>query len=68
MKGAGDLGRQSALLKVQRPPAEGIFRRDRLFQRLEASGGAPAVWISGPAGSGKTALASSYLETKGVPR
>lgn len=45
----------------------GIVYRERLFTLLDQGGEKPLFWISGPGGSGKTTLVSSYLETRGVP-
>ncbi len=38
--------------------------RDRLFARLDGTPGRTVAWISGPAGSGKTTLAASYVEAR----
>ncbi|OGU18362.1 MAG: hypothetical protein A2076_05385 [Geobacteraceae bacterium GWC2_53_11] len=45
----------------------GIVQRERLFRLLENSSNKPVKWISGPGGSGKTTLVSSYLETRKLP-
>ncbi|MFC1844377.1 BTAD domain-containing putative transcriptional regulator [Thermodesulfobacteriota bacterium] len=50
--------------KVQRPSASKILKRKRLFRRLDASRKCTLVWVSGPAGSGKTNLVSSYIEDR----
>ena len=50
--------------KVTRPLCSGIFPRTRLFSLLDELRNKPALWISGPPGSGKTALVSSYAEQK----
>jgi LuxR family maltose regulon positive regulatory protein len=48
--------------KLARPVAGGLIPRPRLFARLDRG---PAVtWLCGPPGSGKTALAASYLEAR----
>lgn len=46
--------------------AAGLVRRERLFRLLDHAG-KPVQWISGPGGSGKTTLVSSYLESRGTP-
>ncbi|HEB70789.1 MAG TPA: hypothetical protein ENI88_14410, partial [Desulfobulbus sp.] len=50
--------------KVTRPLCSGIFPRARLYGLLDQLRNKPALWISGPPGSGKTALISSYIEQK----
>jgi LuxR family maltose regulon positive regulatory protein len=56
----------SALLaKIARPQASGILQRERLFQTLDqALNSSSSFWITGPPGSGKTALVASYLESR----
>jgi DNA-binding SARP family transcriptional activator len=44
-----------------------IVQRERLFCLLEKSSEKPVKWISGPGGSGKTTLVSSYLESRQLP-
>lgn len=56
-----------SLAKVSRPRARGVSRRERLFQALDAARAHPAVWITGPAGSGKTTLISSYIDERRLP-
>ncbi len=53
------------IAKITRPTAEGAIRRERLFRRLDEAGNRPLTWICGPPGSGKTVLASSYVEARG---
>jgi len=55
------------LAKISRPRTVGALERTRLFRVLDASRKFPVTWITGPAGSGKTTLVSSYLESSGVP-
>ncbi|HHD63481.1 MAG TPA: hypothetical protein ENK96_03745 [Desulfobulbaceae bacterium] len=50
--------------KITRPLCNDIFPRTRLYTRLDQLLDKPALWISGPPGSGKTALVSSYIEQK----
>ena len=45
----------------------GIVQRERLFHLLEVNSEKPVKWVSGPGGSGKTTLVSSYLETRKLP-
>jgi len=48
--------------KLVRPRLQGVFPRDRLFRVLADQQKMAAVWVCGPAGSGKTTLINSYLE------
>ncbi|MBW1804437.1 MAG: hypothetical protein JRJ85_27350 [Deltaproteobacteria bacterium] len=59
--------RRRALAKITRPNLPDVFPRKRLFDRLDHLRSRPAVWISGPAGCGKTTLVASYLEARGLP-
>lgn len=54
---------EGPLAKLSPPDAAGLVPRPRLFARLDAA--PPAVWLTGPAGSGKTALLASYLAEGG---
>jgi len=51
--------------KLTRPQAHATVVRERIFQRLEAPG-LQWTWIAAPAGSGKTTLASSWVEERGL--
>lgn len=42
----------------------GIVQRERLFSLLDRRSDKPVKWISGPGGSGKTTLVSSFLESR----
>jgi len=53
--------------KISLPVFGGTFPRKRLFRLLDKAGKRPIVWISGPAGCGKTTLASTYLLARKVP-
>ena len=53
--------------KVIRPILRDVFPRKRLFILLDQMRKQSAIWVSGPAGSGKTTLVNSYLETRGIP-
>lgn len=56
--------RPVSLSKTTRPTPPGVIARERLFTLLDRRRRAPVVWVSGPPGSGKTTLVSSYLESK----
>jgi len=53
--------------KLSRPAATGVVRRSRLFAELDASLDSKVIWISSPAGSGKTTLVSSYIDESALP-
>lgn len=53
--------------KLIRPRPHGVLPRTRLFERLDGLRGHKIVWITAPAGAGKTMLLSSYLETRRLP-
>jgi len=55
------------LAKITRPTASKVIMRSRLFRRMKNGCSSPILWISGPAGSGKTTLASSYIESQQLP-
>lgn len=52
--------------KLVRPRLHGIYPRSRLFNVLSDRDGTSAVWVCGPAGSGKTTLVNSYLDSKSI--
>ena len=53
--------------KVTRPILTEVFPRKRLFSLLDRMRRRPIIWVSGPAGSGKTTLVSSYIDTFQFP-
>jgi ATP/maltotriose-dependent transcriptional regulator MalT len=53
--------------KVIRPIPTEFFARNRLFSLLDQMRENPVIWVSGPAGCGKTTLVTSYLETREIP-
>ncbi len=52
--------------KITRPTVSGVFQRERLFRLLDDGRKRTVVWVSGPAGSGKTTLVSSYLDARNL--
>ena len=52
--------------KITRPHYARVLPRTRLIDLLD-NRHQPLVWVNGPPGAGKTALASSYLEAKNLP-
>lgn len=58
---------QSSVAKITRPKASGALSRERLFRLLDGRRNEPITWIEGPAGSGKTTLVASYLDTRRLP-
>ncbi len=53
--------------KVTRPVVSKAYIRKTLFRLLDEGIRHKAVWISGPPGSGKTTLVSSYIESRDLP-
>ena len=51
----------SSLAKITCPKSTGAVVRKRLFRLLDTGRKKPVIWVSGPAGSGKTTVVSSYL-------
>jgi DNA-binding SARP family transcriptional activator len=55
------------IAKVTCPASTGYFPRHRLYRLLDKARKAPVLWITGPPGCGKTALVSSYIESRRLP-
>jgi LuxR family maltose regulon positive regulatory protein len=53
--------------KLNPPRLSRVLPRERLFQVLDGFRDQPVTWITGPAGSGKTTLVSSYIEEQCLP-
>jgi ATP/maltotriose-dependent transcriptional regulator MalT len=58
---------RASIAKLTRPDVSGLVARPRPMGLLDAGSGRPVTWVSGPAGSGKTSLVSSYLAARGLP-
>jgi len=56
-----------SIAKIRRPVLSGIVLRERLFRLLDDGDGKSVILVSGPAGSGKTTLAASYLDSRKIP-
>jgi LuxR family transcriptional regulator, maltose regulon positive regulatory protein len=55
------------MVKISRPTPKDVYLRHRLFKRLDHMRHFPVIWVSAPAGSGKTTLVSSYIENRNIP-
>jgi LuxR family transcriptional regulator, maltose regulon positive regulatory protein len=55
------------IAKISPPRPHQAFPRKRLFAQLDRLRSHPVIWVSGPPGSGKTTLVSSYLEARKLP-
>lgn len=55
------------MIKISRPIPKGIYLRHRLFEQINHLRNRPVIWVSAPAGSGKTTLVSSYVENGSIP-
>jgi len=55
------------LAKLSRPRASRVHPRAGLFRRLDRAVRERVTWITGPPGSGKTALAASWLSERRLP-
>jgi len=61
------MDRPAVSWKTSRPTVSDALPRERLFEKLDQARSSPIIWISGPAGSGKTTLASSYIDSRKLP-
>lgn len=55
------------LAKITRPKLSGIVKRERLFHLLDQGKQKPVVWVAAQAGSGKTTLVASWLDSRKLP-
>jgi ATP/maltotriose-dependent transcriptional regulator MalT len=49
--------------KISPPRLSAVFKRERIFRLLDDARRHSVIWISAPAGAGKTTLVASYLES-----
>ena len=61
------MDRTAVSWKISRPTVPDALPRERLFKKLDEARSSPVIWISGPAGSGKTTLVSSYIDSRNLP-
>lgn len=55
------------LAKLNIPKPVNVYLRQRLFKKLDAAKRYPVIWLTAPAGSGKTTLIATYLEYRNIP-
>lgn len=59
--------KRTLLSKISPPRVSRVFLRKRLMRLLDQSRKKSAIWVCGPAGSGKTTLVASYLKERKLP-
>ena len=57
----------SQIAKINPPDVQSVLKRERVFSILAHACGKPIVWVSAPAGSGKTILVASFLKALHIP-
>jgi LuxR family transcriptional regulator, maltose regulon positive regulatory protein len=62
----GNLSKET-FAKITRPSSTELYARRRLFRLLDESRPKPVTFISGPPGSGKTSVVTSYLKDRKLP-
>lgn len=67
VKNSGVESIYASIAKITRPVVSEVVPRKRLFKRIEKLRTKPLIWISGPPGSGKTSLVSSYVSNRNIP-
>ena len=56
-----------SLSKITRPAVSDILQRERLFLLLDEARSGSVTWLCAPAGSGKTTLVASWLDSRKLP-
>ena len=57
----------SAIAKISRPDTPGVVTRTRVLSSVNEALCRPIIWVSAPAGSGKTSLVTSFLDEYQLP-
>ena len=60
-------GKTASIAKITRPVLAGSYPRKRLFRLIDRVRKKKVVWVTGPPGSGKTTLVSSYIVDRRFP-
>jgi len=60
-------GKTASIAKITRPVLAGCYPRKRLFRLIDRARKQKVVWVTGPPGSGKTTLVSSYIADRRFP-
>lgn len=58
---------QTTLAKLSAPRLHRVVSRERLFRSLDTLRARAGIWLCGPPGAGKTTLAASWVEARGIP-
>jgi len=53
--------------KITPPRLKCVLPRHRLFEQFDRARDAQAIWLSGPAGAGKSTLVASYITERQIP-
>lgn len=56
-----------SIARITAPVVPSVVPRERLFHLLDTERETPVVWVTRPAGSGKTILVASYLDSRKLP-
>jgi DNA-binding SARP family transcriptional activator len=57
---------EASIAKITRPNLHNIYLREKFFGILDECREKPVIWITAPPGAGKTALISSYVESRNL--
>lgn len=62
----GETRRAPRFAKISAPQLRNVYPRERIFSLLDQASGHRAIWISAPAGFGKTTAVASWLRASGA--